>query len=128
MECPCGTRSAYDACCGKFHSSGNEATAPTAEALMRSRFSAFAVGDLPYLLATWHPNTRPAVLDPSPDHTWIDLEVIEVERGGMLDNDGVVDFVARYRLDGLEGELRERSTFSRHERRWVYVSGEVGEP
>ena len=125
-ECPCGTRTRYGACCGRMHSSAT--SAPTAEALMRSRYSAFAVGAMDYLLDTWHPDTRPLVLDPSPDHTWVGLEIIEVERGGMLDAEGIVDFVARYRVDAMAGELRERSSFTRYERRWVYVSGEIGEP
>lgn len=126
MECPCGTRSKYAACCERLHSGVTKA--PTAEALMRSRYAAFAVGDIAYLLATWHPDTRPAQLEPSPDHVWVGLDVIEVERGGMLDSEGVVDFVASYRLDGVVGELRERSAFARHEKQWVYVSGEIGEP
>ena len=62
--CPCGLADDYDACCGRFHAG---TPAPTAEALMRSRYSAFAVGDAGYLLRTWHPSRRPADLALDPD-------------------------------------------------------------
>ena len=63
-NCVCGLPAPYDDCCGRFHR--GDATAPTAERLMRSRFSAFGVGDEAYLLRTWHPSTRPPLIDFDP--------------------------------------------------------------
>jgi SEC-C motif-containing protein len=76
--CPCGGHpapgTAYAACCGRLHDGGQ--VAETAEALMRSRYCAFAVGDEDYLLRTWHPKTRPASLQLDPRHAWVGLEVL----------------------------------------------------
>ncbi|MCW3040562.1 MAG: hypothetical protein JWM31_2467, partial [Solirubrobacterales bacterium] len=66
--CPCGSGAAFAACCGELHRrrGSGRAAAPTAAALMRSRYSAFAVGDPVYLLASWHPSTRPRSLELAP--------------------------------------------------------------
>lgn len=89
---------------------------------MRSRFTAFAVGDGDYLLATWHPSTRPAELELDPALRWYRLDVVRRERGGPLDRDGIVEFAAHYRHDGERGELHEVSRFVRDGRRWRYVA------
>jgi len=89
---------------------------------MRSRYSAFVVGDAGYLLATWHPSTRPADLDLDPTMRWYRLDVLRRERGGPLDHDGVVEFRAFFRHDGARGELHEVSSFVREGRRWLYVA------
>jgi SEC-C motif-containing protein len=94
--------------------------APTAVQLMRSRYTAFVVGDVRHLLATWHPSTRPRTLDLDPAIDWRSLEVVRTVRGGPLDRDGIVEFVARYAVDGERGELRETSRFVR-EHGWQYV-------
>nr|WP_275425753.1 YchJ family metal-binding protein [Nocardioides solisilvae] len=93
------------------------ARAVTAEELMRSRYSAFVVGEADYLFTTWHPRTRPddVVLDPST--RWTGLEVVDVVDGGPEDEEGVVEFVARY----AGGEQRERSRFARRAGRWLYL-------
>lgn len=79
--------------CGPLHR--GERSAPTAEQLMRSRFSAFAVGDAAYLLATWHPSTRPASLELDADVQVVHrLSILRTERGGPLERDGVVGFEA----------------------------------
>nr|BFF27092.1 hypothetical protein GCM10025732_50570 [Glycomyces mayteni] len=79
-QCPCGSGETYAACCGRFHTGA--AAAPTAEALMRSRYSAFAVGDEPYLLRTWHPGTRPDRLDLAADaRTWTGLDILDTTGG-----------------------------------------------
>jgi hypothetical protein len=67
LACPCGLGDDYESCCGRFHAG---APAPTAEALMRSRYSAFAVGDAGYLLRTWHPAGRPQNLSLDPALRW----------------------------------------------------------
>lgn len=112
MTCPCGLPAAYDTCCGRLHGGG---AAPTAELLMRSRYSAYVVGDVAYLLATWHPTTRPRrlVLD---DTTWLRLEVLEAS-GGLLETEGTVRFRAHF----LGGVLEEHSRFVRVAGRWSYL-------
>ncbi|WP_459741119.1 YchJ family protein, partial [Pseudomonas aeruginosa] len=86
MPCPCGSGAEYAGCCEPPHLGR---AAPTAEALMRSRFSAFALGLAPYLLATWHPSTRPESLDLD-DVTWRRLQIVETVAGGAGDTEGIV--------------------------------------
>ena len=93
---------------------------------MRSRFSAFAVGDAAHLLRTWHPSTRPGDLELDPDVRWYRLDVLRTERGGLLDRDGVVEFRAFQRSPEGKGELHEVSRFVRDGRDWLYVDGIVG--
>ncbi|MBD5785003.1 YchJ family protein [Cellulosimicrobium terreum] len=133
-RCPCLSGDTYGACCGRFHA-GSRARpagphAPTAEALMRSRYSAFAVGDPDHLLATWHPSTRPATLDLDDDTEWRRLDVVRTEAGGPFDDHGTVEFVAHHRTpapDGgpaVRGRLHEVSRFVREDGRWYYVDGD----
>jgi SEC-C motif domain protein len=119
--CPCGLAATYDDCCGRLHR--GQAAAATPEQLMRSRFSAYAVGDEPYLRQTWHPSTRPAVLDLDPAIRWLGLEILDSTDGGPFGGEAIVEFRARYLRSGRPGELRERSRFVRHERAWTYVDG-----
>lgn len=116
--CPCGLPESYDACCGRFHRGA--AVAPTAERLMRSRYSAFARGEADYLLRTWHPRTRPARLDLDPGTRWTGLEVLATEDGTAFHSTGVVEFRASYR----GGALHERSRFERVDGAWAYVDGD----
>ncbi|MEJ5868545.1 YchJ family metal-binding protein [Pseudokineococcus sp. 5B2Z-1] len=121
--CPCGRGEPYAACCRPLHR--REREAPTAEALMRSRYSAFAVGDAAHLLRTWHPSTAPSGpgggLDLDDDVRWLHLAVTEVERGGPFDDEGVVAFEAVARAGGRRHVQRERSAFVREGGRWLYV-------
>ncbi|WP_406689893.1 YchJ family protein [Saccharopolyspora sp. ID03-671] len=121
--CPCGLGEPYSACCGPLHA--GERDAATAEQLMRSRYSAFAVGDADYLLRTWHPKTRPAELDLDPAQRWLRLEIVSRTGGGPFDAEGTVDFIARYRHDGRTHVLSERSRFTRTAKTWLYVDGDV---
>ena len=98
--------------------------AATAEQLMRSRYSAFAVGDAVYLARTWHPSTRPDDVGVDPQVRWVRLDVLDVDRGGFLDDEGVVEFEARYRLGVERGVLHERSRFVRLDGRWAYVDAQ----
>jgi SEC-C motif-containing protein len=116
--CPCGLGDDYDACCGRLHAG---AAALTAESLMRSRYSAFAVGDAGYLLRTWHPADRPEELTLDPELRWTRLAVLETEGGGLFDADGTVQFRAVYVRDGRRGVLAETSRFVRQDGRWVYL-------
>ncbi|MGA5731020.1 YchJ family protein [Streptomyces seoulensis] len=116
--CPCGLPADYADCCGRFHA--GSAAAPSAEALMRSRYSAFVVGDVAYLVRTWHPRTRPEGLDLDPGMRWTGLEILETEGGSAFHSTGTVTFRASYR----GGSLHERSRFERVDGAWVYVDGE----
>ncbi|MET8634161.1 YchJ family protein [Streptomyces sp. NPDC004680] len=117
-SCPCGLPGPYEGCCGRFHAGA--APAPTAEALMRSRYSAFVKGDAGYLLRTWHPGTRPERLDLDPGTRWTGLEVLETSAGSAFHTTGTVTFRASYR----GGSLQERSRFERLDGAWVYVDGD----
>ncbi|MFI9770020.1 YchJ family protein [Streptomyces sp. NPDC052415] len=116
--CPCGRSEPYQKCCGRFHSGA--AAAPTAEALMRSRYCAFVRGNAPYLLRTWHPRTRPARLDLDPAMKWTGLEILAATEGSAFHATGTVTFRASFR----GGSLHERSRFERVDGAWVYVDGE----
>lgn len=122
-RCPCLSGMTYDDCCGRFHR--GESAAPTAEQLMRSRFSAFAVGDADYLLATWHPRTRPESVDLDPDDRWYRLDIHSTERGGPFDDVGLVEFTAYHRGHSGAGTLHEVSRFRREDGRWFYLDGQV---
>jgi SEC-C motif-containing protein len=92
---------------------------------MRSRYSAFAVGDAGYLLRTWAAGTRPPSLELDARVRWTGLEVLAGTGGSAFHTQGTVDFRARYRLGGKDGEQRENSAFVREDGAWVYL-GEVG--
>jgi SEC-C motif-containing protein len=89
---------------------------------MRSRYSAFALGDNAYLLASWHPDSRPTSLDLDPDLRWYRLDIVGRTAGGLLDTTGTVDFRAYWRaVDGAAGVQSENSRFARVQRRWAYL-------
>ncbi|WP_424325471.1 YchJ family protein [Gordonia sp. (in: high G+C Gram-positive bacteria)] len=126
-RCPCGSGEILSDCCGRYLAGlGEGKLAPTAEALMRSRFTAFALGDEEHLLATWHPTTRPADLDLDSDTRWLHLEILETVDGSPFHQTGIVAFTATYRDAAGRGELRERSSFERVDGAWLYVDGVVG--
>lgn len=117
--CPCGSMQPYAECCGRLHR--RETSAATAEQLMRSRFSAFSVGDAAYLLRTWHSSTRPARLPLDPGQHWTRLDILGTDQGGLFDSTGAVEFRAHYRASGQAGTLHERSRFVREDGQWVYL-------
>jgi SEC-C motif domain protein len=118
LACPCGLGDDYPSCCGRLHAG---AAAPTAESLMRSRYSAFAVGDAGYLLRTWHPSARPRNLSFDPALRRTRLSVLETRDGGLFDATGTVQFRATYVQHGKRGVLAETSKFVRQDRRWTYL-------
>lgn len=115
--CPCGSDRPYARCCEPWHLG---AAAPNAEALMRSRYSAYVLKLHDYLLATWHPGTRPPELDETPTR-WLGLEVRRHEQQDATH--AVVEFVARFRVDGRGHRMHEVSRFVREDGRWYYVDG-----
>ncbi|GGL04772.1 SEC-C motif-containing protein [Curtobacterium luteum] len=121
-RCPCLSGNPYGECCGPLHAG---APAPTAERLMRSRFTAFALGLPEYLLATWHHSTRPTSLELDTAQRWTRLDVIGTRAGGPFDTEGTVAFRAWWRSDTERGVLEETSTFVREGGRWSYVDGVV---
>jgi SEC-C motif-containing protein len=90
---------------------------------MRSRYSAFAIGDTSYLLDTWHPTTRPLELDLDPSLHWYRLDILAVARGGVLDTTGNVEFRAYYRSPAGPGEQHELSRFVKQDNGWFYLDG-----
>lgn len=119
-ECPCGSGVGYATCCGPLVEDG--VPARTAEALMRSRYTAFALGRDDHLWRTWHPRTRPAEVG-SGDVAWSGLRIVEVVDGGPQDDRGVVEFEAHFSDDDGPGVMRERSLFERRGGRWTYLEG-----
>jgi SEC-C motif domain protein len=135
-QCPCESGHAYAQCCGLWHSGFSDSPkkhAPTPEALMRSRYSAYALQLGEYLLYTWHASTSPGELEFAPTK-WLGLEVKATEHTGDV---GVVEFVARYRdSSGKAGRIHEVSRFVREgagqegasgAARWLYIDGEPSE-
>ena len=124
LPCPCGSGRPLPACCGRYHAGELAGQAPDAEALMRSRYSAFVLDRLDYLLASWHPDTRPASIEPNePGLRWLGLEVKRHQRQDA--DHATVEFVARSKLGGRAHRLHEVSRFERIDGRWYYRDGDL---
>ncbi|MEM9537517.1 MAG: YchJ family protein [Cyanobacteria bacterium P01_E01_bin.45] len=124
--CPCGTQKPYRECCGPFHR--GDRVAPTAEALMRSRYSAFATGNVEYLMATHHPSKRALderarLAQTCQDTSWLWLDVVDTHNGTAGDTEGVVEFIAKFSSGSQLGMLHERSRFVKEGDRWFYLDG-----
>ena len=122
--CPCGSGRALAECCGPIIDGTR--VAATAEMLMRSRYSAYVLGDVDYLAASWHPATRPPVIDLGEPVNWLGLKIVAARDGGSGDSEGTVEFVARYKIAGRAFRLHEISRFVRQADRWTYFSGTPG--
>jgi len=124
LLCLCCSGLAADQCCERYIS--GQQNAPTAEALMRSRFTAFAKRNEAYLLASWDKSTRPDKIDFSKNIAdWSGLEILMLKKGQRNDNKGVVEFKAFYRIDGEEHVMHEISRFRKRLGRWFYLDGKV---
>lgn len=128
MFCPCESSIQYKDCCGKFHD--KRAKANTAEELMRSRYSAFAVGDIDYLFETHDPRTRDeldrAEIEAwSKGSDWQGLTIVQVEDGDKNDTDGKVEFIAKFNADGEEHYHHESAEFFRKGGVWYYKDGKM---
>lgn len=126
LLCPCGriqakgTLCTLSVCCGLYHAGQ---AAPDAESLMRSRYSAFVLSDVPYLLATWHSSQRPTELTLEAGAKWLGLEIKQHRITG--EQTAEVEFVARFRVGGKAVRQHERSRFVREDGCWFYVDGDV---
>ncbi|CEP37978.1 MULTISPECIES: YchJ family protein [unclassified Halomonas] len=126
LSCPCGSHLTLEQCCGRYHQGE---LAPTPEALMRSRYAAFVLGLTDYLLATWHPSTRPGELTPDPEAEWKSLSIVAAEP--PREDTGYVHFKACFYERGREQGgakkrwhvLEEVSRFVKEQQRWWYIDG-----
>ena len=121
--CPCGSGKAFAECCDRYLE--GDVAAPTAEALMRSRYTAYTLQNEDYLLATWHASMRPLQLGLAEEAPtkWIGLDVKRHEQ--QDENRAIVEFVARYKVNGRAHRLHETSRFVREDGRWYYVDGDI---
>jgi SEC-C motif domain protein len=120
MNCPCDTGLPYSQCCERWHAG---APAPRALSLMRSRYSAYALNRLDYVLATWHASTRPASLQADPDAVrWVRLTIKAQREDG---DQATVEFVAVSKTGGKAARLHEVSAFIRENGQWFYVDGVI---
>lgn len=115
-QCYCGSGKTYAACCEPSHQG---VPAQTAEALMRSRYSAYVLGLRQYLLDSWHVSTRPPELDLSEPTQWLGLQVLRHEQ--QDESHALVEFVARYKVNGRAFRLHEVSRFVHQNGRWCYL-------
>jgi len=129
--CPCSSGRAYDQCCGPIIADQRQAA--TAEALMRSRYSAYVMGEIGYLGRSLHPDHRhdhdeAATRRWAASSDWLGLEIVAVEGGGENEESGSVEFVATYREKGVVRQHREVSRFQRLDDVWYFVEGSVVKP
>lgn len=122
--CLCGSDLCYVECCGPYHS--GEKFPTTAEALMRSRFTAYARRDAEYLLTTWDASKRPKAIDFSKETAvWEKLSIVKTKKGGKLDSKGIVEFKAYYTQDNQPCFLHEISNFVKSGQHWLYLDGVI---
>jgi len=124
--CPCGSGRSFATCCEPYLA--GKAAAPTAEALMRSRYSAYATHAVGYIVSTCADDDgidEAATRRWSEKADWKGLRILRTEQGGPTDDEGVVEFVAEYVMDGLRDEHHETASFVKKDGKWLYESGEV---
>jgi len=123
-NCLCGSDLTYTRCCGLLHTGENNAS--TAEQLMRSRFTAYAMQNADYLLQTWDSNARPETIDFSKETgEWTRLEILMTKKGLSKDSKGTVEFRAYFTQEGEEKVMNEISRFVKKQGRWYYLDGKV---
>ncbi len=124
--CPCQSSLDYAVCCGRYHQ--GKLHAPTAEALMRSRYTAYVMGNAQYIFRTWHEKTRPTLqsLRHSEPQKLIGLKILSTQAGSVDDDKGMVEFIASYENPDKKTEdpiqqHREKSLFVKMKGHWVYI-------
>lgn len=127
--CPCTSGKTFDLCCGPFLQ--GSASPETAVELMRSRYTAFTRHDIEYVIQSHHPETRKSIdrqttLRWMTESEWLGLSVDGSSGGLPGDEEGTVDFIARYKLMGREVPHKEHSIFKRHQGRWYFWDSKVG--
>ena len=123
--CPCGTGKSFDECCAPYLAGTSHA--PTAETLMRSRYTAYTRNDMKYLARTWDTTTRPASLHEEAGLEWLSLTILHTHAGQPEDKEGSVEFDACYRAGDSKGNLHEISRFRKIGGEWFYLDGEVSD-
>jgi SEC-C motif-containing protein len=128
VSCPCGNAADLAACCGPYLD--GTSPAPTAEALMRSRYSAYVAGNVDYIIETHNPDSRDEVDRDGAEQwsrgaDWLGLEIVATEAGGESDDTGVVEFIARYAAQGKPVAHHERSRFKKIDGAWFYIDGDI---
>ena len=124
QPCPCQSGHSYNLCCAPYISGGEVPL--TAETLMRSRYTAYTQENSAYLIATWHPDTVPVDLSFDGNTVnWKSLRILSTEFGQQDDEEGRVEFEARFQAGNQTSRMRENSLFRKVDERWVYVDGEV---
>lgn len=126
MQCPCNSQIKFDSCCQPLIL-GKE-SASTAEQLMRSRYSAYAVADINYLMNSHYAQTRPtkerkSILKWAKSVQWLGLEIVSVKNGEAHDSEGYVEFKALFITDGKIDSIQENSYFVKEYNKWYYKSG-----
>jgi SEC-C motif-containing protein len=127
-DCPCCSGLAYEECCAPYLDGKN--IAPTAEALMRSRYSAYATGNIDHIRRTMHRSARSqfdeeSARNWSTQSEWLGLEIVSAKGGGPDDTEGSVEFVARYKRVSAEETHHEIAQFKRENGKWYFVSGKI---
>ncbi len=127
-DCPCGSGVSYEDCCQPIISGTKDA--PTAEALMRSRYTAFAKVEIEHLCESLHPEHRDdfdakAAEKWARESEWLGLDVIKTVDGGEDDKEGVVEFTAKYTDRGQQIDHHEVARFERAEGKWYFVAGRI---
>ena len=128
MNCPCGSGLPYKKCCEPFISGAENA--PTAEALMRSRYAAYVTHAVDYIVETCSEDEKDKIDIAqtrawSEKSKWLGLKILSSEKGGQADTEGTVEFEALYEMDGLSEVHHERARFKKQNGRWLYTEGDV---
>ncbi|WP_417226393.1 YchJ family protein [Amphritea sp.] len=128
LACPCGSNKPFSFCC-EAAIEGHK-PAPTAEALMRSRYTAFVLGAVDYLISTTaiehrDPDDAALITEQIKATTWTGLKILNTEAGQPDDQEGIVEFIAHFETSEQKADLHERSFFRKQDNHWVYVDGEV---
>ena len=130
-SCPCGSGLEFEQCCRPVLAGDRKA--PTAEALMRARYTAFVRADVAFLTQSLHPAHRhdhdeAATRRWAERSQWLGLEIVDTIGGQSSDDEGEVEFIATFKERGAVRRHHERSRFLREAGAWYFVDGELVAP